>query len=102
VQRVAILATGGLSHDVGTPRMGVVDEKFDREFLHSLMQSDLGAAARYAHANVDGAGNGTEEVRTWLMAHGAAGRSRFEVLYYRAIQKWYAGIGIGQWHIDGR
>jgi aromatic ring-opening dioxygenase catalytic subunit (LigB family) len=100
-QRVAILATGGLSHDVGTPRMGIVDEKFDREFLSSLMQSDRNAAVRYAHANVDRAGNGTEEVRTWLMAHGAAGGARFEVLYYRAVEKWYAGIGIGKWHVNG-
>jgi aromatic ring-opening dioxygenase catalytic subunit (LigB family) len=100
VQRVAILATGGLSHDVGTPRMGIVDERFDREFLDSLRQSDRSAAVRYAQANVDRAGNGTEEVRTWLMAHGAAGQAHFEVLYYRAVAKWYAGIGIGQWRVD--
>ena len=31
--RVAILATGGLSHSIGEPTMGEVDEIFDRECI---------------------------------------------------------------------
>lgn len=96
-ERVAILATGGLSHDVGTPRMGVVNEAFDREFLRLIGAEDDEALLRHASEQVDSAGNGAEEIRTWLMAHGAAGGAAFQVRYYRAVASWYAGIGIGQW-----
>lgn len=98
-ERVAILATGGLSHDVGTPRMGVVNETFDREFLRLLGARDDATLLRFATEQVDSAGNGAEEIRTWLMAYGAAGNAPFEPLYYRAVAKWYAGIGIGRWQV---
>lgn len=99
-QRIAVLATGGLSHDVGTPRMGFVNEHFDREFLRLLGAGDDADLISFANEQVDSAGNGAEEIRTWLMAHGTAGAARFEPLYYRAVAKWYAGIGIGQWHLS--
>lgn len=97
VERVAILATGGLSHDVGTPRMGMVNEGFDREFLRQLTQSDDETLVAYAADHVDEAGNGAEEVRMWLVAHGAANGLRPEVLYYKGFEDWYAGIGVAEW-----
>jgi aromatic ring-opening dioxygenase catalytic subunit (LigB family) len=98
-RRVAILATGGISHDVGTPRMGAVNEQFDREFLRLLAGSDTDALIRYATDHVDEAGNGAEEIRHWLVAHGAAGATGFETLYYKAVPKWYTGIGLARWRL---
>lgn len=97
IERVAVLATGGISHDVGTPRMGVISEGFDREFLRLLAAGDDKALIRHATELVGTAGNGAEEVRTWLMAYGAAGRARYEPIYYKAVHKWYTGIGLGEW-----
>ncbi|MBP7564666.1 MAG: 2,3-dihydroxyphenylpropionate 1,2-dioxygenase [Burkholderiaceae bacterium] len=97
--RVAILATGGISHDIATPRMGAINEAFDREFLRLLSAGDDEALVRYATDHVDEAGNGAEEIRCWLVAHGAAGGAAFAPLYYRAVNLWYTGIGLGQWPV---
>jgi aromatic ring-opening dioxygenase catalytic subunit (LigB family) len=97
--RVAVLATGGLSHDISTPRMGVVNENFDRRFLALLAAGDDGALIDYASAHVDEAGNGAEEIRTWLMAHGAAG-GRFQEIYYKPMPNWYTGIGLARWSVE--
>lgn len=100
VQRIAIFATGGLSHDVATPRMGMINEVFDREFLRLLTAGDDASLTRYATDNVNAAGNGTEEVRNWLVAHGAAG-GPFTTTYYKAMNDWYTGIGLGYWSLAG-
>jgi aromatic ring-opening dioxygenase catalytic subunit (LigB family) len=99
LDRVAVLGTGGLSHDVGTPRMGLVNEDFDRTFLRKLADGDDEALLAYAAAHVDEAGNGAEEVRMWLVAHAMAQpeRTDFEVLYYGGLAGWYAGIGVAEW-----
>jgi aromatic ring-opening dioxygenase catalytic subunit (LigB family) len=98
-ERVAILATGGISHDIATPRMGAVNEAFDREFLRLLAGQDEDALLRFATGHVNEAGNGAEEIRTWLMAHGAAGGAPFEPVYYKAVANWYTGIGLGRWRV---
>lgn len=98
-ERVVLLATGGLSHDVGTPRMGLVNEVFDREFLRLLGGDQDEQLLAYAGANVNSAGNGAEEVRTWLVAHGAAAGAAARTLCYKALPDWYCGIGIAQWPV---
>lgn len=98
-ERVAILATGGISHDVATPRMGFVNEQFDREFLRLLSAGDEAALVRYSTEHVNEAGNGTEEIRNWLVAQGAAAGAPFETIYYKALADWYAGIALGCWRL---
>lgn len=98
-KRVAILATGGISHDIATPRMGSVNEAFDREFLRLLAAGDEAPLVRYATGHVNEAGNGAEEIRTWLVAHGAAAGAVFEPIYYKAVSNWYTGIGLGRWRM---
>lgn len=96
-QRIAILATGGISHDIATPRMGMVNEDFDRQFLENLRSGNTDAIVAHATNHVAEAGNGAEEIRNWLIGHGAAAGARFESLYYQAVSKWYTGIGLARW-----
>jgi aromatic ring-opening dioxygenase catalytic subunit (LigB family) len=98
-ERVSILATGGISHDIATPRMGLVNEDFDRTFMSLLQGDDDDALVAYATNHVNEAGNGAEEIRTWLVAHGAgkALKARFETVYYKGVASWYTGIGLGRW-----
>lgn len=96
-RKVAVIATGGLSHDVGTPWMGSINEDFDQRFLHLLSDGDPEPLARFSQAEVNTAGNGAEEVRNWLVAHGIAARRKFELYHYRAVPEWYTGIAVGQW-----
>ena len=41
LERVGLVAGGGLSHFVGEPRVGDIDEEFDRWFLDQLGRGDL-------------------------------------------------------------
>lgn len=97
--RVAVLATGGISHDIATPRMGMVNEAFDREFLRLLAAGDDERLLSFCSEEVNQAGNGAEEIRTWLVAHGAARAcgASFEAIHYSAVPSWYTGIGLARW-----
>lgn len=97
LERVAILATGGLSHDLATPRMGLLNEDFDRRLLALFEAGDDAGAIAHARDQVHLAGNGGEEVRMWLAAMGAAAGARFQTRLYRPVNGWYTGIGLGHW-----
>jgi aromatic ring-opening dioxygenase catalytic subunit (LigB family) len=97
LDRVAILATGGISHDIATPRMGMVNRDFDEKLLQLMEAGDPDAVVRYATEFVHTAGNGAEEIRMWIAAMGAAGDLPFTRAYYRAVNDWYTGIGIGHY-----
>lgn len=85
LDRIAILASGGLSHDLSTPRMGMVNDEFDREFLRCLEAGDSTEAIRFASQHVHEAGNGAEqcECGSWPLALLEQRRSRltFIALY---------------------
>jgi aromatic ring-opening dioxygenase catalytic subunit (LigB family) len=97
-ERIGVLATGGLSHDLATPRMGLLNDAFDHEFVRLLGESDDDALTSYAATHVHEAGNGAEEVRTWLVARGAAQGGPLEVIFHKGIADWYTGICIAQWY----
>ena len=96
VKRVAVLATGGISHDIATPRMGMVNRDFDETFLRLLEKGDPEAVVRFAADFVHTAGNGAEEIRMWIAAMGIADGLPFTKTYYRAVNDWYTGIGLGR------
>ncbi|EAQ13610.1 protocatechuate 4,5-dioxygenase beta chain/2,3-dihydroxyphenylpropionate 1,2-dioxygenase [Maritimibacter alkaliphilus HTCC2654] len=100
VDRVAILATGGISHDIATPRMGMVNEEFDQTFLAHMESGDVDATIQYATDFVHTAGNGCEEIRMWMAAMGAANGATYERTYYKAVNDWYTGIGIGRFKVS--
>lgn len=98
LERVCVFGTGGLSHDVGTPRMGMINEAFDQEFLRLLASGSDAELVRYSTDHVNEAGNGTEEIRSWLIARGAASPgATFDLMHYKALPDWYTGIALAEW-----
>ncbi|MEM7543620.1 MAG: protocatechuate 3,4-dioxygenase [Pseudomonadota bacterium] len=94
-ERVAVLGTGGISHWVGTPEMGRVNEDFDRMVLEKVSAGDFEALIEMSDAHViETAGNGALEIRNWIMAMGAVGASGAEVMCYQPIPEWVCGIGV--------
>ncbi len=79
-RRVALLATGGISHTVGAPGMDRNDPDFDARFLGALVEGKLEQACSYADQVLDAAGNGTHEIRNWIAAAGAAHPRRPKVV----------------------
>ncbi len=95
--RIAILATGGLSHSIGEPTMGAIDEDFDRRCLHAFASGEEGALLDLLEQGAARAGNGAHEIRNWAVAHGAAGSSGFELIDYIPAPEVYVGCAYAAW-----
>jgi hypothetical protein len=95
-QRVAIIGTGGLSHWVGTPEMGQINDDWDRRVLDILQAGRPEELIEWGDEQVlDVAGNGAQELRNWMTALGAAGEGRpAEVLAYEPMPEWLTGIAV--------
>ncbi|MGI8900526.1 MAG: hypothetical protein ACR2HA_06295 [Nocardioides sp.] len=93
VERVVVVGTGGLSHWVGLPESGQINEAFDRDFLERLESGDPERLTDYTREEIDEAGNGAHEIRTWLVAAGAAGTG-FDVLVYEPVPAWLTGTSV--------
>ena len=92
-RHVAILGTGGISHAVGSPGMEKNDPLFDSEFLDALRCGDLTRACGFSEARVDAAGNGSHEIRNWIVAAAAAAPARPSVLTEIAFASgWNSGV----------
>jgi aromatic ring-opening dioxygenase catalytic subunit (LigB family) len=96
--RVAVLGSGGLSHSIGERTMGAIDEAFDRECIASF-SADEKSLLGFLEEKLPQAGNGTEEVRNWVVAHGAAGGRGFELIDYLPVPAVIVGCGFASWRI---
>jgi aromatic ring-opening dioxygenase catalytic subunit (LigB family) len=97
--RVGILATGGLSHSIGEPDMGRIDEPFDRDCIRRFENGDAPALFDFLNERLPGAGNGASEIRNWVAAHGAARGRGFELIRYDPIPNVYVGCGFASWKL---
>ncbi|MFK4548108.1 aromatic ring-opening dioxygenase catalytic subunit (LigB family) [Streptomyces tendae] len=92
-RRVVVLATGGLSHWVGLPESGSINEEFDRDFVARFESGEPGRLTSYTREEIDLAGNGAHEIRTWIVAAGAAGVG-WDVLAYEPVPAWLTGTAV--------
>jgi aromatic ring-opening dioxygenase catalytic subunit (LigB family) len=97
-ERVAVIATGGLSHEPGGPRYFSVDEAFDRWFLDLLKHGDHAALLRECPLErmEDAGSGGTAELLAWVLAL-AFTRGPAEVLAYMPAVAWRSGTGMVVW-----
>ena len=94
LERVALCGAGGLSHFVGEPRVGDIDEDFDRWFLRMLEAGCPDELLDTPNDELMAAGNGTGEVRAWVAVAGAMAGSRTTALAYEPIYEWINGMGV--------
>ena len=84
--------SGGTYMNVRHVRAQVQHGRFD-----AAGTAEIGAAQ--AVINLAGAGNGAQEVRNWLVAHGAAHSAGFELVDYLPVPEVYVGCGFAAWKI---
>jgi hypothetical protein len=95
-ERVAVVGAGGLSHWIGTPRVGDIEEDFDRWFLDRLEAGAIDELLDLPDGEIELAGNGAHEIRSWLAVAGAAaGRAR--TLAYEPVYPWITGMAVTAW-----
>ena len=90
-KRVGIIATGGLSHSVGSLQQGYIDEAFDRRFLDAFCAGDGKWLAGLSDAEIAATGSASGEIRSWIMLAGAFAGKRAECVFYEPIQGFDTG-----------
>ena len=94
LEKVALCGSGALSHFVGEPRVGDIDEEFDRWFLRMLEQDCPDELLDIGNDELMLAGNGTGEVRAWVSVAGAMKGAETKAAAYEPIYEWINGMGV--------
>jgi protocatechuate 4,5-dioxygenase beta chain len=95
-ERVAIYASGGLSHFPGEFNMGWIDKSLDRWILERLERNDLEALKHLFTFDSDNMRSGTGEVRAWVSV-AAAMRRPARVIDYVPAHCTLTGCGFAYW-----
>ena len=93
-ERIAVIATGGLSHDPGERNHGIIDKDFDARFIADMTSADPDRLARYSDADLLKAGAGTLELLAWICLAGIMDRQQARLVAYEAVVPWATGMGI--------
>jgi hypothetical protein len=99
-RRIGVVATGGMSHDPGERRHGIIDSEFDRRFLSQMANGDASALAEYSRQQFGAAGAGTFELLAWIALCGATDGSAGTVLAYEPVVPWATGMGIMEFAVS--
>lgn len=98
-RRVALLASGGMSHYPGTPRYPHPDFEWDRWLLGRLAAGDWAEVVRLSGEELDARGN--LELLNWFVLLGAIEYGTpAEVLTYQP--SWHHGYGVLDWQVGSR
>jgi hypothetical protein len=95
-ERVAIYASGGLSHFPGRYNAGWVDQPLDHWILERLERNDLDALQHLFTFDSDSMRSGTGEVRAWISAAAAMNRPA-KVVEYVPAHCTQTGCGFVYW-----
>jgi predicted class III extradiol MEMO1 family dioxygenase len=100
-ERVAVVASGGLSHWLNIPGAGTVAEDFDQAILDGLAAGRHRDFADLTMERIlERAGNGGLEIATWLMMAETVAGARGERIYYEPMPAWQTGMGGLAMHLD--
>jgi hypothetical protein len=83
--RVAVLASGGLSHFL-------CEEAFDQRFLAALRSRDIDALAQIPQEALL---SGSSEIRNWITVAGMVGHLELDFIEYIPVRRTPLGTGIG-------
>jgi protocatechuate 4,5-dioxygenase beta chain len=100
-ERVAILGSGGLSHNPLGPRAGWVDEPLDRWVLGALAAGESGKLKHLFTFDSDTLRGGTGEIRSWIAVAGAFANVHACVVDYIPAYRSTVGLGFAYWQPDG-
>jgi len=98
--RIAVLATGGISHSIGEATMGWIDEPFDRECIRRFEIGEEAGLTKFLEDGLPKTGNGAHEIRDWVVAHGAARSRGFELIDYFPSPETLVGVGFASWRLN--
>ena len=94
-ERIAVVATGGISHWPATPDSGKINEAWDRIFLARFLDNRKAELLAYTDAETHReAGQGGFEIRTFIALAGATEGSKGELWFYAPIPIFAVGCTV--------
>lgn len=100
-ERVAILGSGGLSHDPLGPRAGWIDEQLDRWVLSVVESGRAHELTKLFSFGSDTFHGGTGEIRSWITVAAAFEGTRGTVVDYLPAYHAVTGLGFAYWSPNG-
>ncbi|WP_102345859.1 hypothetical protein [Bacillus sp. Marseille-P3661] len=97
-EKIAIYASGGLSHDPMGPRSGWIDEPLDRWVLERLEKDKSKELTNLFTFDSDTLRSGTGEIRQWITVAGAMDRKATVIDYIPAYHT-KTGLGYVYWPV---
>jgi len=98
-ERIALIATGGISHWPATPDSGMINVAWDKDFLGRWARQDKDAMLAYTDAETyRDAGQGGFEIRTFIAA-AAAARGKGTIHFYAPIPIFAVGCTVATMEI---
>lgn len=98
-ERIALVATGGISHWPATPDSGKINEAWDRDFLDRWVSNDRDRLLAYTDEETyRDAGQGGFEIRTFIAA-AAAARGKGTLHYFQPIPIFAVGCTVATMEI---
>jgi len=97
--RIVVFGTGGLSHSIGETTMGWIDEPFDHACIELFKSASDQELASELDRMLVKTGNGGAELRSWSIAHAAAGGKGFDLIDYTPMPETLIGCGLAEWKI---
>ena len=100
--RVALLGSGGLSHEPGGARYYFIDEVFDRWFLDLVASGDHETLLQeLTLEKMEAAGSGgTSELLSWVVVLGAIGSTPGKSFGYAVHRDFKCGVGAVLWDVN--
>jgi aromatic ring-opening dioxygenase catalytic subunit (LigB family) len=100
--RVALLGSGGLSHEPGGARYYFIDEAFDRWFLELAASGDHATLLKeLTLEKMEAAGSGgTSELLSWVVVLGAIGSKPGKNFGYTVHRDFKCGVGAVLWDME--
>lgn len=95
-ERIAICASGGMSHDPRGPRAGWIDEPLDRWVLERIASNRGEQLANLFTFDSETLRSGTGELRAWITAAGAC-QWPATIVDYLPIHHAKTGVGFAYW-----
>ncbi len=95
-ERIAILATGGLSHFPGSSRIGEIETDFDHKLLESMREGKGRTLADYSTDQLLHSGN--TEFLNWIVLLGAVGDVKASATFYMPDHV-ATGWGFASWSL---
>lgn len=103
-ERIAVFASGGLSHNHHGPRAGWIDPPLDEWLLDQVVRGRGANLGRLFDLESDTLQGGAAEARLWAIVAGAceAQGGKAVVVDYLPSYAAATGIGFAYWPLDGR